>query len=734
MPETRPIPHDFRHEAFDAINDSPRQRSFRALAPMPFGSVLIARDEMDEEEIRWHFRTMKSLGFNAIKQFMPSARWSNATLEKMALEEGLVAWWYGEGGWEPVTPELCERLGIDPNLSREEIHAHPAMQAHQRAVLEKRIGRPKLKLNPEAQEGMFKQEKASVAAAYGANADLPEWAVDEFVDWLRGNYQDDLEALNQAWNTDVFRVKSKEDPGTGFQSWDELRDIKHCGNKRDYGRVRDVLRFKADLKNRDVALTAAQALERDPHEPHRSGGEMGLFLPFASRGTDMEGIARAMKDCGSFYPSIHLCWHFEESDFEVARPVYMQASFVVDLNKGGWTAPWESTGGPQQTSGSTAPLYPPARDKQPGYTVDAGVMSQLLFSYLAAGCKGAGLWSWNARFAGVEAGEYALLDRNEKVCERTRHVGRISQAANRWRDELWQAHKEPLVGILVDWDNEAVWAAMSEFNRTVFKHFPVEARMGASRACIDASIPYEYVTATNLREGLASRYPVIYLPGFLGLHPGLLTILQDYVRQGGRVVADMPAGCYTDRGRVMRTATGSPFEQLFGVELSDLQYSGNNVRHAMEGQHLHGYTADLIPTTAKVAAEYGHGAPAVTENELGAGTAVLLGWEAARACKKPGNPAMQELLTRHLLGTHAPWFACEGEGWAYRLAAPDADHYFLLTEGDRTLMRFTRLPHAYADARDVLDDAPVNLDRPIEVPRNGGRWIRCEKTDQALTR
>ena len=79
--------------------------------------------------------------------------------------------------------------------------------------------------------------------------------------------------------------------------------------------------------------------ERDPWEANRVGGEMGLFLPFASRGTDMELLADAVKETGSFYPSIHLAWHFEETYFEVAKPVYMQASIVVDWNKGGWTAP-----------------------------------------------------------------------------------------------------------------------------------------------------------------------------------------------------------------------------------------------------------------------------------------------------------------------------------------------------------------------------------------------------------
>ena len=90
---------------------------------------------------------------------------------------------------------------------------------------------------------------------------------------------------------------------------------------RDYSRVADLLRFKAALKAQDMVSLCADSRERDLWEANRVGGEMGLFLPFASRGTDMELLADAVKETGSFYPSIHLAWHFEETHFEVAKPV-----------------------------------------------------------------------------------------------------------------------------------------------------------------------------------------------------------------------------------------------------------------------------------------------------------------------------------------------------------------------------------------------------------------------------
>ena len=74
-PVSRPQDHNFRVDAWWSRRDCERQRALRKIAPMSFGAVLIARDDMDEELIRWHLKTMKECGFNSIKQFMACTRW-----------------------------------------------------------------------------------------------------------------------------------------------------------------------------------------------------------------------------------------------------------------------------------------------------------------------------------------------------------------------------------------------------------------------------------------------------------------------------------------------------------------------------------------------------------------------------------------------------------------------------------------------------------------------------------
>ena len=88
----------------------------------------------------------------------------------------------------------------------------------------------------------------------------------------------------------------------------------------------------------------------------------------------MEDLAQTQLHTSSFYSSIHLAWHYGEVRYEVARTVYMQASCANDLFKGGKSAPWESTGGPQQLSGAKG-WDEPEVSTTPGFTVNAGTMA-----------------------------------------------------------------------------------------------------------------------------------------------------------------------------------------------------------------------------------------------------------------------------------------------------------------------------------------------------------------------
>ncbi len=707
--------HDeFLTELYDQLHDSPMQQKIREIAPMPYGVVFLPWAGCTEEDMRHHFRMMKELGFTNLKQTMPSPEWTRYEIKKIALEEGIIPFWYGEGGWEAITSELLETLNISSDLSIAEIREHPAMLDYQYKVLERHL------LD-------WRQPVFPDAVRYRHHADAYLRPADEelFRQWVKEKYHT-IEDLARAWNQ--YEVGITDSP---YQSWEDFDNdtfvttipgsdeiVPSVG--REYGKVRDILRFKADMRNEDLRK---YLVPRHPEQPVRAGGEMGLFLPFASRATDMEGIADVMTDRGSFYPSIHLAWHFEETDYEVTRNIYMQSSITVDWFKGGWASTWESTGGPQQFSGGKG-WDRKGQEGTPGYTVDEGTITQLLLSYMAGGMRGVGLWAWNYRRAGWESGEYALLNRQNEPGPRAIKAGKIAKAANKYRDELWQTRKEPTVGVLVNWDNEAIWAAIAGPGRTHFKHYPIQARIGISRALINGNVPWEHVTYDDIKNGLAPRYKVIYMPAQAAINRDLLPLLEEYVKQGGRLVIDAPGAWWDERGLVLDTGKGSPFANIFGASIADFQYS-NNVPERLMEHTLSGFLLDINPHTANILERYESGKIAVTENKLGKGSAVILSPDVSFSMKRQGNDFMENWSLNHILGDIPLNYTCEG-AIVYRITAPEADHYFFMNDDEAKTVNFTT-KYTYKSVSDPVTGEVLPLGEPVSLERFNGRWLRFEK-------
>ncbi|MEO7600478.1 MAG: beta-galactosidase trimerization domain-containing protein [Opitutus sp.] len=715
-----PAADPYLHQLYDTLNDSPMQERLRALRPWPVGVVFIQRPGMTLADMRSHFRLMKELGFTCLKQLELVPGQDAREVYHAALDEGINPWWYDDASGELPSPELLKSLDLPADLSPASLRTNPVWRARQESLLRARVDHPEpysRRTGTDETDGLpgtLKREQ------YGIS---PE-SVELFTEWLHHRYTE-VDTLKQAWNFQYALIRRRQE----WANWSDVQqNVLELVNseRQEYRRIVDVYRFRADAH---LAMLKKSFVNREAHNPlipERRGGEMSLFLPFAARSTDMEGIASLMAAAGSFYPSMHPGWHYEEADFEFARPSYMQSALAVDWFKGGWAATWESTGGPQQLSGGKAPFVPEVRDQVAGFTVDENTIQQLMLTWVAAGFKGFGLWCWNARAFGWEAGEYALLDRNMRPNARTIAAGKIGQATQRLRDELWTAHKEPLVGVFQDWESDAFWAAVGISGRDMYKQMPVRARIGASRALINANIPWEHVTARNLRAGLADRYRAILLPAQLAIDAEVLVLLRQYVERGGRVILDAPGAWYGYDGRLLPTSDGSAFEQLFGCRIGDFQYSrANHTQWSVGKENVDGFIMELQPTGARVLETFSDGRPAVTEHKVGQGTAVVVAYAASLNCWKPGHAWMERSLVRYALGEIKPSYTAEG-AIVYRLATPAADHYFIVN--DQPVARDAQLHcegFGYKSATDAVWGGDVELGGPIPIPANGARWIRA---------
>ena len=187
---------------------------------------------------------------------------------------------------------------------------------------------------------------------------------------------------------------------------------------------------------------------------------------------------------------------------------------------------------------------------------------------------------------------------------------------------------------------------------------------------------------------------------------------------------DLPSGWYDENTVNLPTSKGSDFEQLFGATIDDFQFSGTNRQLTIAGKEVQGFTINSTATAARVVEIYDNGKPAVLEHSLGKGKAILLGFQASlnafENSTKPSLPILQ-----YTLGAYSSSYSCPN-ALVYRLAAPEADHYFLLNEATAKTVALTFKNLTYKRVTDAITGKTVNSNQ-LKLATKGGLWIRAEK-------
>jgi beta-galactosidase len=110
---------------------------------------------------------------------------------------------------------------------------------------------------------------------------------------------------------------------------------------------------------------------------------------------------------------------------------------------------------------------------------------------------------------------------------------------------------------------------------------------------------------------------------------------------------------------------------------------------------------------------------------------VIVGYEASLACWRPGNAWAQDRLVRHALGKHRSPYACRG-ALVYRLAAPTADHYFVMNDGEAKSVKLEVRDATYRSWEDPVAEKRLKPGAPIALPRHGALWIRCARSGSSV--
>jgi len=323
----------------------------------------------------------------------------------------------------------------------------------------------------------------------------------------------------------------------------------------------------------------------------------------------------------SFGGSAHASWHF--GNFTRNNYHYAMAANSEILRSGAGNKPWlmtELQGGNNIWSGGN-PMCPTARE-----------IEQWMWTVIGTGGKGLIFWSLNGRTAGIEAGEWALLDLQNKPTERMEAAAKIAKVVQQHADFLSIA-KVAESGVNILYTRESLWAERRAETvgatyagrkpgaamKSVIGFYEAFGQLGiqANIKCVDE---FDFTTTDN-------RGKVIVLAHQIALSAEYATKLETFVKSGGLLVVEGLTGFYNQHMQ-LQLSVNNPFLAVLGGNLKDVKMHANQpylrFQNLKSTLPVHWWQGTIDSKESKAISENSDGHILATVNELGHGKVIWL--------------------------------------------------------------------------------------------------------------
>ncbi|MBP5640426.1 MAG: beta-galactosidase [Victivallales bacterium] len=441
-------------------------------------------------------------------------------------------------------------------------------------------------------------------------------SLEKFAFWLKRKYPT-LDELKENWAGE-YSIFNPIIP----RSMDEL-NAAWLGNVldlplrgRDTAMRLDWFDFQLENSAEHLAFLAGLVRKYDKVHPLHSNPACTATNPVGGSGTSPWKLAKVQESTGG---SIHPHGFFP--GLENDRSKYPRAMLsVIDLVRS-WVAGGEGWIGEYQ-GGSTF-------EKPCAYTPRGTDISATLYHALARGLRGLIFWEWQSWRSGMfEPGEFSL--RNPTDCgptERSNAAAQFGAFLEKYKPNLAKLQPpQPKIAILHSMDQFGADALLYSPNIPVNRHF--QAAFACQQTLAKGGIPVDFITESQLSEGVLKQYRILILPQVRMIAPSTAAAIEEFVRGGGAIWADGRCG-FLDKHMFLRhTVPGNGLDRVFGCREIDevaprendllILKDGSTVKPHREIQRL------KVAESAEILAEC-NGYPAAVRNRYGKGNAELWG-------------------------------------------------------------------------------------------------------------
>jgi len=196
---------------------------------------------------------------------------------------------------------------------------------------------------------------------------------------------------------------------------------------------------------------------------------------------------------------------------------------------------------------------------------------------LTRNCRGIVFWKWAPFVSGFQVGGRGLVLADGSLSKRavaTRGIGQLLAQ----EPQLGEAQVELKVAIL--YDRQSKFTVKAVNNRV--RHIT-----GDDQAVKAMTKVYENAYRRNIAVGFTTpetlknerNWQVLFLPYQLNLDAETARTLENFIRDGGTVVANYPFGDIDENGRLYRNLPGGPLQPLLGAKhLDNLVVDGREIQ------------------------------------------------------------------------------------------------------------------------------------------------------------
>lgn len=341
--------------------------------------------------------------------------------------------------------------------------------------------------------------------------------------------------------------------------------------------------------------------------------------------------------------SAHAGWHF--GYFKREQYALAMAANSEIVRSGAGELPWlmtEIQGGNNTYSGM-APLCPTKEE-----------ITQWMWIILGSQGKGGIFWSLNPRSSGIEAGEWAMLDFQDKPSDRLTAAAEVIQVIES-KPDLFASAREVESGVNLLYIRQSLWAE-KKMALPSSPRYEAREEGGVMKSVLGYfETLSELGINCNIREFgefdfSKSDYTgsTIILANQISIPTEYAAILESFVSKGGKLMVDGLTGFFDDDlHNTMKT--GFPFAKLLGGNISEFKVVDNlfDVNIGQVNLPAHLWRGFISNNTGEILSTF-DGLPVATRNRFGKGETIWIPSLVGLGARLAGNSALASFLRNEL--------------------------------------------------------------------------------------